>query len=105
MSTRDSKATDWRITIGSVPVLSSQTLITLDLQPDIIDRTTRMKLPAKSSMFQVSEPVGMDGKAKFHDLGSDGVNSVLLDRRPPATSDEVCQAGNMLWMALDAYQL
>ena len=47
----------------------------------------------------------MDGKVRFQDLGSDRVNSALLDRRPPNTSDEVCQAGNMLWMALDAYQL
>lgn len=87
-----------------LPYCHSQTLTTLDLQPDIIDRATTKKLPAKSSMFEVSEPVGMEGMAKFQNRGSERLNDGPLVRRPPTPLDEACQAGNMLWMALDTDQ-
>lgn len=64
-------------------------------------RSSRQKAPC----FEASEPVGMDGRSKFHDMDSDGMISALLDRRPPEISDEDLQAGNMLRMALSTDQL
>ena len=44
-------------------------------------------------MFEASEPVGMDGSAKFQDMGLNGVISALLDRRPPNILDERLSGG------------
>ncbi|KAJ6179498.1 hypothetical protein N7519_009959 [Penicillium mononematosum] len=93
------------MTIGSFPTLSSQTLITLDLQPASTDRITTTKLPAKKSQSEVSDPVGMDGKERQPNKDYNGKKR--MSHWPVVLQNSgygACKATNMLWTALDADQ-
>lgn len=72
------------MSLAGIPILSSQTLIALDLQPDNIDRITTKKLPAKKPHQSLKHPslAVIDDKATCQpNKGLTGIQEVPLARR------------------------